>query len=101
MLMKSRRNRRKGAVLVEYALLIAGVALVCALSVAVLGHKLQYPLALMADIIPGASPDANQPIRHVQTIPLDTKNGPIQLDANALVSSKNGGIDRMKDIFDV
>src|ERR1700730_9839612 len=93
------KARRKGAVLVEYALLIAGVALVCALSVAVLGHKTQYAYGLMADIIPGASADDNQPIRHVQTIPLDTHNGPIQLDAAGLVAP-NGGIDRMRDIFD-
>src|ERR1700737_514135 len=88
MLSKSLVRKRKGSVLVEYALLIAGVALTCALSVAVLGHKTQYAFGLMADIIPGASADDNKPIRHVETIPLDASKAgqPIQLDSNRLVS---------------
>src|SRR5437016_6748911 len=85
-----RSNRRKGAVLVEYALLIAGVALVCALSVAVLGHKTFMVYGIMADIIPRATAHDNQLNPLTQTIRLHTKDGPIQLDANALVSSKNG-----------
>ena len=92
------RSRRKGSVLVEYGLLIAGVALTCVLAVAVLGHKTQYPLALAADIMPGASQDDNQPIREVKTFPLDSSNGTLQLNANALV--QKGGVDRMRDIFD-
>ncbi|MBV9124227.1 MAG: hypothetical protein JO112_12790 [Planctomycetes bacterium] len=98
MLLPSRRPQRKASVLVEYGLLIAGVALTCVLSIAVLGHKTFMVFGTQAAIMPGASKDDNQPIRHVQTIPLDTQGQVIQLDAKNLV--KEGGTDRMQDIFD-
>ncbi|MBV9124228.1 MAG: hypothetical protein JO112_12795 [Planctomycetes bacterium] len=99
MRLRSPLKKRTGSVLVEYGLLIAGVGLTCVLSIAVLGHKTFHVYGIMADIMPGASVDDNQPIRHVQTIPIDTTLGqPIQLDAKNLV--KEGGTDRMKDIFD-
>jgi Flp pilus assembly pilin Flp len=56
-----RRNRR-GAALVEYALLIAGVALICAAAVSIFGHKTSDMIAAVATILPGVHEDDNGPI---------------------------------------
>ncbi|MEM7810809.1 MAG: hypothetical protein AAF532_04955 [Planctomycetota bacterium] len=56
------RNRRKGAALVEYGLLVAGVALVSAAAVSVFGHKTTDLYAAIATILPGAHTDDNGPI---------------------------------------
>jgi len=58
---KLARNRR-GAALLEYSLLIAGVALVTAAAVSVLGHKVSDLTSAVATVIPGAHGDDNAPI---------------------------------------
>jgi len=65
MLLKlTRRLRRdkKGQGLVEYGLLIAGVALICAAAVSVFGHKTSDLIAAVAAILPGAHTGDNGPI---------------------------------------
>ena len=47
------RNKR-GAALVEYALIVAGVALIAAAAVSVFGHKTSDMLATAAAVLPGA-----------------------------------------------
>lgn len=56
------KQRRKGGALVEYALLIAGVALIGAASVSVFGHKTSDLVSATAAVIPGAHADDNGPI---------------------------------------
>jgi len=56
------RRDRKGAALVEYALLIAGVSLVAAAAVSVFGHKTNDLVAAVATVLPGAHVDDNGPI---------------------------------------
>ena len=58
---KTNRSRR-GAALIEYALLIGGVALVAAAAVAIFGHKTNDLVATTAAILPGAHADDNGPI---------------------------------------
>lgn len=60
-MLKLLRNR-KGAALIEYALLTAGVALVAAGAVSIFGHKTSDMMAATASIMPGAHADDNAPI---------------------------------------
>jgi Flp pilus assembly pilin Flp len=57
-----KNTRRKAQGLVEYALLTAGVALICAAAVSIIGHKTNDMLAAVAAILPGAHTDDNAPI---------------------------------------
>ena len=53
MLKRLIRNR-KGQGLVEYALIIAGVTLICAVGIAIFGHKVSDMISATAVILPGA-----------------------------------------------
>ena len=61
MLRRLFRNK-KGQGLVEYGLIIAGVALIAAVSISVFGHKVSDLIAATATVIPGAHADDNGPI---------------------------------------
>ncbi len=85
-----------GAALVEYALIIAGVALIGAATVSVFGHKTNDMLATAAAVLPGAHAEDNAPIvsgRVVETSPnaagFDEGNSStgIGLDVNAITTS--------------
>jgi len=52
----------KGAALLEYSLLAAGVALISAAGVAIFGHKTNDMISSVAAIMPGAHADDNGPI---------------------------------------
>ena len=72
---------RKGAALVEYALLIGGIALISAGAVSLFGHKTSDIIATVAAIIPGAHTDDNGPIisgKLIETAP--NASGQIGLD---------------------
>ena len=58
MLKRLIRNR-KGQGLVEYALIIAGVTLICAVGIAIFGHKVSDMISATAVILPGAHTDDN------------------------------------------
>ena len=61
-------GNKKGAALVEYALIVAGVALIGAAAVSVFGHKVTDMLATAAAVLPGAHTDDNAPIVSGKTI---------------------------------
>ncbi len=93
MILHNGNKRRKGSVLVEYALLIAGIVLVSVVGISVLGHKTFSQFAVMAAIMPGAHTDDNKPIAHAETLPFtDDGTGKLVLDSKALVSA--AGTDR-------
>lgn len=93
-----RPGRRQGQALVEYAMLLAGIALVCVVAVAVLGAKTADVFAVVAAVIPGAHADDNKPIKDLGSlIPLDRSGATIQLDVSGLASSS--GLDRMTDLL--
>ena len=48
-------NRRRGAALVEYGLLIAGVSLISSAAVAVFGHKTNDLLGTVAGVLPSSN----------------------------------------------
>lgn len=50
---------KKGAAMVEYALLVAGVALIGAASTSTFGHKTNDMMAMTAAVLPGAHGDDN------------------------------------------
>jgi pilus assembly protein Flp/PilA len=77
-------NRGQG--LVEYALLIAGVALICAVGVSMFGHKTGGMIDAVATILPGAHQEDNGPIAQGQLIETTGATGgsPISLDMNAI-----------------
>src|SRR5262245_14026130 len=91
------QTRRKGQALVEYALLIAGVALVSVVAVAVLGEKTRDVIGVMAGIMPSAHADDNKPIEEGTLMPLDHSGSTIKLDATKLVSPS--GIDRYQSVL--
>ena len=83
-MLKKLRNvskSRKGQGMVEYGILVGGVALVCLVAVAILGHKASDLLGAVAASLAGAHADDQGPIvsgKLVNTV-VDT-NGVIYLD---------------------
>ncbi len=85
------RRDKKGQGLVEYALLIGGVALISAAAVSLFGHKTSDIIGAVAVILPGAHTDDNNVIQSghlIETAPVGT-SGAIALDAATIASSKN------------
>lgn len=87
---------KTGAALVEYALIVAGVALIGAAAVSVFGHKVTDMMATAAAVMPGAHADDNAPIvvgKTIETSPntpgFDSGNSAtgIGLDVNAITQS--------------
>lgn len=87
MLRKLFRNK-KGQGLVEYALIIAGVALIAAVGIAVFGHKVSDLISATAAVLPGAHADDNGPItsgKLIETTGADT--GAIELDVTTIATT--------------
>lgn len=92
MLRKLIRNK-KGQGLVEYGLIIAGVALICAAAVSVFGHKTSDLIAAVAAVIPGAHADDNAPLvsgKIIETTAGTTTN-PIELDVAGIAGNSAEG----------
>jgi Flp pilus assembly pilin Flp len=88
MLRKLFRNK-KGQGLVEYGLIIAGVALISAAAISVFGHKTSDLISAVAAVIPGAHGDDNGPLtsgKLIETTPAAVGD-PIELDAGAIVTA--------------
>jgi Flp pilus assembly pilin Flp len=95
MLLKPQNQKRRGAVLVEYALLIAGVALISAAAVSLFGHKTSDLIATVAAVLPGAHVDDNAPVMSghlIETGPVGT-GGSEALDITAILAGN--GTDRL------
>ena len=86
--MSRRMRNRKGQALVEYALLIAGVALIAAAAVSLFGHKTSDMISATAAVLPGAHPDDNGPIvsGHLIETAADA-NGNISLDVQGITDA--------------
>ena len=89
-------SEKAGAALVEYALIVAGVALIGAAAVSIFGHKVTDMLATAAAVMPGAHADDNAPIvagktieTSVNTPGFDNGNSAtgIGLDVNAITQA--------------
>lgn len=94
-------NNQKGAALLEYSLLAAGIALMSAAGVSIFGHKTNDMISSVATIMPGAHADDNGPIvsgKIIETTGADT--GQISVDTAAIATgtdtsrlSNNLGVD--------
>ena len=71
---------KKGAALVEYALLVAGIAIVAVAAVSILGHKTSDLIATSATILPGVDGSDNNPIASGRIV--ETK---LNTDGNTVV----------------
>jgi len=93
LMLKRILKNKKGAALVEYALLVGGIALIAAASVSIFGHKTNDMIAGVAAILPGAHVDDNAPIVSGKII--ETANGTkgIGLDISTIVN--NNGTARL------
>ncbi len=79
---------KKGAALLEYSLLAAGVSLVAAAGVAIFGHKTNDMISSVAAIMPGAHGDDNGPIASGKIIETTgAATGQIQVDIDSIVAS--------------
>jgi len=85
------RRRQKGAALVEYGLLVAGVALVATAAVSIFGTKTSGLIASIASVLPGAQGKDNAPITSGELIETtdadanDPAGNPIEVDVQAIV----------------
>lgn len=77
------RNRR-GQGLVEYALLIAGVALVSVVGVSMFGERTADMIAAVAQVLPGADAGDQGPIAVGHLIETQNSNGQISLSLDKI-----------------
>ncbi|QDU98835.1 Flp family type IVb pilin [Lignipirellula cremea] len=83
---------KKGQGLVEYALIIAGVALISAAGISVFGHKVTDMIAATATVLPGAHADDNGPMVSGKLIETTgAGSGSIQLDAATIAGNTDTG----------
>ena len=87
-MLKLLRNR-KGQGLVEYALIIAGVTLLCAVGITMFGHKVAGMIDMVAVVLPGAHDDCNGPIANGQLIETTKDaNGNLVVDTTTIAADK-------------
>ncbi len=89
-------RNRKGAALVEYSMLIAGVALVSAAALSIFGHKTSDMIAATATVLPGAHGEDNGTIESGKLI--ETTDGTaaaIEVDTATVLA--NAGNSRLGD----
>ena len=90
---KRDRRRESGAVLVEYGLVVAGIAMDALVAVSVLGAKVSGLVGTVAQILPGAYNDLHAPIQVgqlIETKTLDTNGDSVKeivLDAAGIADN--------------
>jgi pilus assembly protein Flp/PilA len=88
---------RKGQGLVEYALLVAGIAIISLAAISTLGHKTSDLMATAAALIPGAHTGDNAPIVSGHLIETDAQGGltgtAIEVSTTQIIA--NNGTDRL------
>jgi len=92
MLRKLFRNK-KGQGLVEYGLIIAGVALIAAVGISVFGHKVSDLISATATVLPGAHADDNAAIQSGKLIEttVGAAGTPIALDVTTIETNSGTG----------
>lgn len=85
LLSKIRRLLRgkQGQGMVEYGILVGGIALVCLVSVAILGHKANDLMGTVAGALPGAHDDDNGAIVSGKLVATTQATAGIVLDAQS------------------
>ena len=83
------RNKKRGAALVEYGLLIAGVALVSAVGISLFGKKTNEMISVTAGVLPGANAADDAPIKSTGLIKTTTANGAHEIDFSNIGNGDN------------
>ncbi|MFM7738587.1 MAG: Flp family type IVb pilin, partial [Planctomycetota bacterium] len=82
--MKTGLNRllwdKRGQGMVEYGILVGGIALIALAAVAILGHKTNDLIATVAAALPGGHADDNGPIMSGKLVNTTNTDGSIKLD---------------------
>jgi pilus assembly protein Flp/PilA len=86
-LSKARRDR-KGAAMAEYAILVAGVALLSIVAVSVLGHKVADMFGATAAILPGAHEDDNGALISGHLVKTKLDGTTVKLDLDDVINGK-------------
>lgn len=85
---------KKGQGLVEYGLIIAGVALICAAAVSVFGHKTSDLISAVGAVLPGSHAGDNAPVQSgalIETTEAAAAGDVIELDTAAIVTATATG----------
>jgi pilus assembly protein Flp/PilA len=88
-------RNRKGQGLVEYGLLIAGIAVIALAAVSTLGHKTNDLLSTAAVLLPGAHTGDNAPVMSGHLIETDQNGtgGSIEVSSTGILAQN--GTDRL------
>jgi hypothetical protein len=87
---KLRSSRKRGQGLVEYGLIICGVALISAVAISEFGHKTSDLISAVAVVLPGAHLGDNGPIVSGHLIEATANaSGDITLDVDGIVAGNN------------
>ncbi len=100
--LKQNRNQKRGAALVEYGLIVAGVALVAAAAVSIFGSKTGGMIAASARVMPGANAEDNKLINVGHAINVkDDGNGNLGVDGTNLDKTlgENMGLDGSTELI--
>jgi len=95
MMLKTRSPKRRGAALVEYALLIAGVALIAVAAISVFGHKTSDLVAAVAAVLPGAHSEDNAAITSGALVETTAGSATAAIEIDAATIVTNGGTSRL------
>ena len=87
--MRKLTRKRKGQGLVEYALIIAGVALIGIVGITMFGHKVADLIGTVAYILPGAHTDDNAPITAAHLVDVTASSGSEQIDLNTIATEQS------------
>lgn len=93
-MMLRKQKKQKGAALVEYGLLVAGVALVATAAISIFGTKTSGLIASVATVLPGVQDVDNAPIEAGQLIETtDAVDGttPLEVDIDQIITNSNTG----------
>lgn len=82
-------NKKRGAALVEYGLLIAGVALICAAAVSLFGHKTNDMVGTVAGVLPSSDETDTGTIRSGKVIRTVDSGDGIEINWDHATSNLN------------
>jgi Flp pilus assembly pilin Flp len=96
-MVKRMLKNKKGQGLVEYALLIAGVALVGTIGVTMVGLKTNEMISAVAATLPGPNPESNRAIRTGALVEVRNQDGNAQVDFLQITLNNDGTEARQTD----
>jgi Flp pilus assembly pilin Flp len=97
--MRNVLRKRKGQGLVEYALIIAGVALIGIVGITMFGHKVADLIGTVAYILPGAHTGDNAPIVAGHLIETDNNGPNSSIELSLTGVSSDDGTNRLNEML--